>query len=217
MRKLSLMLCILWMGFIFYNSSKSGIESNNSSMIVLGKIKDLIKYNDKVNEEAWILHDENINCYNESSKELNNKNNDLSYDIRYGSIKIISELENIIRSFIIKEFKNFNNFIRKSAHTFEFLILAVLLSWTMFNYRIRWGKGVIYILIMVLFYAITDEVHQLFVPERGASITDVLIDFIGGIIGVILFNFCYYGKRLLRVVGIKYYKNTRISSSKIDN
>lgn len=37
-----------------------------------------------------------------------------------------------------------------------------------------------------LFYAISDEIHQLFVPGREASLTDVLID-LTGVLGAIIF------------------------------
>lgn len=40
-------------------------------------------------------------------------------------------------------------------------------------------KYIIWTLIIALVYAISDEVHQLFVPGRVASIRDVLIDLIG--------------------------------------
>ena len=38
-KKLSIILCILWMGFIFYNSSQPGYKSNERSVKVLNVIK----------------------------------------------------------------------------------------------------------------------------------------------------------------------------------
>ena len=49
-----------------------------------------------------------------------------------------------------------------------------------------------YLLITILFsifYAITDEFHQLFVPGRVASLKDILIDNIGSLCSIILFFF----------------------------
>ena len=41
--------------------------------------------------------------------------------------------------------------------------------------------------LLCLMYAITDELHQIFVPGRVASIWDVLIDTMGAAFGVLLF------------------------------
>ena len=41
----SVVLCILWMGFIFYNSSRDGTQSNEFSNKVLYKIINEIKGN----------------------------------------------------------------------------------------------------------------------------------------------------------------------------
>ncbi|MEM3043787.1 MAG: VanZ family protein, partial [Thermoplasmata archaeon] len=38
--------------------------------------------------------------------------------------------------------------------------------------------------LFIFLYAISDEVHQYFVPMREASVIDVLIDTAGGLIGV---------------------------------
>jgi VanZ family protein len=47
-------------------------------------------------------------------------------------------------------------------------------------------------LALVLLYALSDELHQTFVPTRTASITDVMIDVLGGICGI-LWLFWYRG------------------------
>jgi VanZ family protein len=39
---------------------------------------------------------------------------------------------------------------------------------------------------MAVLYAITDEFHQTFTPGRNASITDVGIDAVGAILGVLV-------------------------------
>ncbi len=75
--------------------------------------------------------------------------------------------------------------IRKTAHVMEYLVLGMLL----FNGFIRDGQirrtfgfsagtGIL--------YAITDEVHQHFVPGRAMRAFDVLIDTIGVFLGIML-------------------------------
>jgi VanZ family protein len=38
--------------------------------------------------------------------------------------------------------------------------------------------------VFCVLYAVSDEVHQLFVPGRGAQVTDVLIDNAGAFVGI---------------------------------
>lgn len=71
--------------------------------------------------------------------------------------------------------------IRKLAHFLEFFILGFFLI-KGFNYKI------IYLLIIVLLVAITDESIQIFVNGRAFQITDIIIDFIGGLTSILLFK-----------------------------
>ncbi len=52
-------------------------------------------------------------------------------------------------------------------------------------------KAFVFSLIFCILYAITDEIHQLFVPGRGTEVTDVLIDGIGALIGIGLYKFIF--------------------------
>jgi VanZ family protein len=81
-------------------------------------------------------------------------------------------------------------FARKCAHLTVFGILA-LLYWRAFRKPIKrdprpwsWIEAR-NALLGVVVYAITDELHQAFVPNRQASPTDVLIDTIGGLLGLL--------------------------------
>lgn len=77
-----------------------------------------------------------------------------------------------------------NNFIRKSAHVFLYFILSILVS-NALKYKDKW---IIYTTIICLMYAISDEIHQYFVPGRGPHIIDVLIDSIGVLLGIKLYS-----------------------------
>lgn len=169
MKKLSLIICILWMGFIFYNSSKTGEQSNNITISIvesLTKDKEIIE-NNNINSNISSENDEEV------LGEDIAKNNISRYDIK----KTIYEL---------------NIMLRKSAHALEFLVLAILVAWVMFSHGVRGKNVVVYVLFVVLFYAVTDEFHQLYVAGRTSRVEDVLIDFIGGVIGVLLYYFTYY-------------------------
>lgn len=51
---------------------------------------------------------------------------------------------------------------------------------------------IIYILFICLFYAVTDEFHQSFIPGRTSLVSDILVDFMGAMIGLGLFYLSYY-------------------------
>ncbi len=97
---------------------------------------------------------------------------------------------NIIVHFISYVF-NINNLellsfiVRKLAHFSEYLILGILI----YNYCLRFDLSI----LICLFYAISDEIHQIVIPGRSCQIRDVIIDLLGTICGIIILYF--YNKR----------------------
>lgn len=80
-------------------------------------------------------------------------------------------------------------FVRKAAHLTEYAILAVLL-WRAVHHTTKlgrrlWVEAAVVTGAAVLFAA-ADEFHQSFVPSRGASPRDVMIDTCGVIVAVII-------------------------------
>ncbi len=74
--------------------------------------------------------------------------------------------------------------IRKLAHLSEYAYGGFLIYGLFLTYNISAKKQFIFSIILGVFYAITDEVHQLFVPGRAGKLQDVLIDSIGVFLGV---------------------------------
>jgi len=70
--------------------------------------------------------------------------------------------------------------LRKLAHAAEFAVLGVLLLRALRDARSAFAAGVA--------YAVTDEVHQHFVPGRLGSPVDVAIDAVGVALGVLLWR-----------------------------
>jgi VanZ family protein len=70
-----------------------------------------------------------------------------------------------------------HDFIRKCTHVAEYFIFGVLLfrAIRMPERGWQWHWASLAILIAVL-YASSDEIHQIFVPSRGASFFDALLD-----------------------------------------
>ena len=78
--------------------------------------------------------------------------------------------------------------VRKLGHLTEYALLAVTVAFPLYAFHRKrrwelfyWCEGI------CILYACSDEVHQLFVPERSGQIVDVLIDSIGISLGLLLF------------------------------
>lgn len=72
--------------------------------------------------------------------------------------------------------------VRKTAHVCEYALLGYLVYLLLKEH----GCGRPWLAFVICFaYAVTDEVHQYFVPGRTGSVTDVLIDSAGITIGTV--------------------------------
>ncbi|MCM1174880.1 MAG: VanZ family protein [Blautia sp.] len=79
-------------------------------------------------------------------------------------------------------------YVRKAAHMTEYAVLSVLLYIWLGKRRFTTGKKMLLAIIITAFYAVSDEIHQLFVAGRSGRFTDVLIDSAGAVLGVLLFT-----------------------------
>jgi VanZ family protein len=158
------------MAFIFYNSSNNGEISESRSHALLNSIKS--QYH-KFNKEQPIVQKSQ-----DSGKSLKEKSN-LSKE---SETKVIS----------LKRDEQFNIILRKNAHAFEYLILAIVVSTLLFSFNVKGKSALIYIMFICLFYAVTDEFHQSFVQGRTSLVSDILIDFLGSLIGTAVFYLFYY-------------------------
>ena len=75
--------------------------------------------------------------------------------------------------------------VRKCAHLGEYAILAALLYRALRQYRARMFAIAF---IIAALYAALDEFHQSFVATRTASPWDVLIDCVGAVIGLTIYQ-----------------------------
>lgn len=66
--------------------------------------------------------------------------------------------------------------LKKTAHLIEYAILAILLYRGFINKGCKKNMAGVYSLLLAVFYAITDEVHQAFTPGREPRMRDVVID-----------------------------------------
>lgn len=84
-----------------------------------------------------------------------------------------------------------NDVVREYAHAAVYLVLGVLVMNAFIMSGVKGYKAFAFSLIFCILYAITDEIHQLFVPGRGTEVTDVLIDGIGALIGIGIYKAIY--------------------------
>ncbi|MCK5761950.1 MAG: VanZ family protein [Candidatus Izimaplasma sp.] len=88
-------------------------------------------------------------------------------------------------------------FIRKLAHFAIYLVLGGLVFNALNYNEQKQSYNFIVALLISFLYAISDEIHQTFVPGRAGQIYDVLIDLIGSLIGIkalVMYNNFYKKK-----------------------
>jgi VanZ family protein len=83
-----------------------------------------------------------------------------------------------------------NVFFRKSAHIIVFGVLAILI----YQSLKRSSYSYLIALLLTFLYAIFDEWHQSFVPERTSAFKDVLFDTFGACIALLFLYIISRGK-----------------------
>lgn len=98
---------------------------------------------------------------------------------------------------------NIEGIIRKMAHFSIYLLLGVTIMSLMLIYHMKLRDKILASFSFGFFYAIFDEVHQLFISGRSGKASDVLIDSCGVLvgIGIVLFIRVIFKKMLKRKRG----------------
>lgn len=137
-------LNLLWMGVIFYMSSRTAEESVRASSGITGLVADIAVGTGLVERE-----------------------------------EITADVLSVI-----------HKWIRIFAHFFEYMVLGILSFGFLkqFQYK-KLIKVALYSLIFCIAYAISDEIHQYFVPGRAMDILDVLTDTAGSFTGIAIVFF----------------------------
>lgn len=85
-----------------------------------------------------------------------------------------------------------DHIIRKSAHAIEYAVLGLLIAGAYIDNRMKLRRQILFPWSIGFLYAITDEMHQLYVPGRSGQVSDVLLDSAGVLLGVMIVN-CLFG------------------------
>lgn len=92
--------------------------------------------------------------------------------------------------------------IRKIAHFSIYTAVGLLLMALISTFEMKEKNRIIISLIIGIIYASSDEIHQSFVPERSPMITDVMIDTMGVMLGILIIML---GKEIIK----KYKKDSK--------
>lgn len=110
--------------------------------------------------------------------------NQIGNDSGATSGRIVKLLTKVVP--FLAQYTNFVSFfVRKLAH-FTLYALGGVLYYNLFKtYRIKDIKSLAYSEALCTIYAVSDEIHQFFVPGRECHITDIFIDSLGAFTGIL--------------------------------
>lgn len=118
---------------------------------------------------------------------LSNQISDESSKLSGGITQAILNFFNILEGKTLEQQLAIETIIRKLAHFSIYALGGILILLHVNLYKIKTNKKVIISWLIGTVYAMTDEIHQLFVPGRSGEIRDVCIDSLGVITGIIIF------------------------------
>lgn len=122
------------------------------------------------------------------SNENASDSSSTSYNFADG---VINSVENITN----KDYDNNSiidssmNVIRKCAHFCIYFILGVFTINSFKDFKIK--RLITFAILFCFLYAISDEMHQLFLDGRSAQVSDVLLDTFGSLLGIFIYVFIY--------------------------
>lgn len=121
-------------------------------------------------------------------------NGESSGNMSSGLLMTIARFLNIsdVASFI----NDYSFLIRKLAHFSEYFILGILMY---INIKQISTKSILISIILCILYAISDEIHQIFVSDRVFAFFDIMIDSLGSFTGVcftnLIMKLCFQEKK----------------------
>lgn len=81
------------------------------------------------------------------------------------------------------------DFVRTMAHFSEFACLSFFMNNLFVSYKDKLTP--VFACALSFFYAITDEIHQIFVPGRACQFLDMMVDLAGIVSGMFVFTILY--------------------------
>jgi len=82
--------------------------------------------------------------------------------------------------------ESFQDVVRMAAHLIAYMVLGALCMLAISRYRLNILRQIAFSLAICIAYAISDEIHQTFVDGRSAQISDLCIDSVGALLGILV-------------------------------
>lgn len=191
--KILIVFCGLWMALIFFLSSQNEETSSDASNSVTAIIVETI-YGDETPHTP-----EDVNWEGTSPSVYD--------DLESG---LVPKDDILGRSKF-----SFKSDVRKLAHIFIYLVLAVLVNASFLSHFKK--NRLVYTAITFCIcgvYAFLDELHQYFVPGRGMGMKDVLLDCSGALAGIVITAVVCAVIKLTKIVA-KRIKRTALQSGSL--
>lgn len=97
---------------------------------------------------------------------------------------VVKDFDKMSEKEQLEMIESWNFAIRKTAHFCEYAMLGILVISMFLQVDISRKNAVILGIILCAFYAMSDELHQYFVPGRACQFRDVCIDTAGAATGI---------------------------------
>ncbi|MBW9151322.1 VanZ family protein [Clostridium estertheticum] len=133
-----ILLCVVWLGVIFYNGTRPGETSQRTS-------RGLIEFAGGV-----------MNISPATIEKVGVKFNDVNY------------------------------YVRKNAHFFQYFVFSILLCSIVRQSKLQRSNKIWMLLFLLLLFPVIDEFIQKYIPSRTSNVLDIVIDFSGGVLGMII-------------------------------
>ena len=116
-----------------------------------------------------------------------NESAELSLSVDIGLCRLFRcDFDRLSEEEQLKVASEIDHFVRKSAHFLEFTALGALFCADFLLFDLKWFKCLIFAFLSGAATAVSDEIHQSFVPGRSCEITDMLLDSSGVLVGCLL-------------------------------
>lgn len=119
------------------------------------------------------------------SNQNGKQSTEISKKLSIYIIKIIDKQE--INDIDIEKLNKTEHIIRKIAHFFIYMLMSFWLISFINTYKMRYKTKIVLCTIIGIAYASLDEFHQSFILGRTALISDIIIDTVGILVGIIFF------------------------------
>lgn len=135
-----------------------------------------------------------------SSSQNSETSAELSGTVIETAVKVLPSSKDLNETELEALISDLQHIVRKSAHFTLYMLGAILFVLLYSTYDFKKKKIYILSFLSTVIYAISDEVHQLFISGRGPQIQDVVLDGCGAIVGILMMILIY---KLLDIIKIR--------------